>query len=864
MGGSDVRLEKELALSLETRMNTKRCPDCQKLLRAEASACHRCGHVFAEVSKRSLQQQHRRDTLDLRGRDPSNPDGRDKLGSYRRDKSTQFGRVRNTLDLRGRDKSAPTDGQQRTIPPASPHRAGHYAGLHPEDQPYQSTIFSAQQALAIQTAARAPVEADVEPLPSPSTNLSADDVPTYVMPRLVRERTPLPPVASRPRRRRKRVLPLVITLLCLLLLLAGSFTVYALMNRGSAANSLVLAAQPNLLRVGDSLILTGKGFGVGDPISFIHDGNHPLLNGNGKPLQARATDLGTFLVAITIPANWSVGQHSIYAIDLGRDQSQSAGTTVTVEQSSLAPPLLALAAPQANLGAAAPGVVSRQTITLINAGGRQVVWQASSDQPWLTLTPSSGTFSGRGIATVLVNRGALAPQPYRGHITFIQQGKTNRPLTLTVNMVVTPAPPASLTVSAVSLSYLGTQTANPASQPLTLQNTSGQAIDWSSAVITGNGVNWLSLSPASGHLTAHSRETVTVSAQSQQMALGTYDGTIGFKGGMNPIVSVTMSVIAQGNLAASPPSLTFAAVGQNPSAQAITLQNSGGETVSWSVSAATVDGAHWLAASPASGSVPPGGSATVSISINAASLAPRAYQGTLTFSYNGASLQVPVSLTVSVPPAPAIGVNQSSLNFTTLLNTDPTAQSFTITNTGNAILHWATAENQNGASFAPLSPSSGSLNPAQAATVTVSPTVVGYNAGILSTTITITDSDSGSKVASQSVNVSVAIVDQAMISLSTTTMDFSQSSSDPSSEQLLAISNIGTEPLNWTAQSSAPWLSANMLSDTVAPNAVDEIDVECDATGLSPGTYSATLTISDSDLNTPVAPQTLTVTLIVN
>src|SRR5579875_3086184 len=32
-----------------------------------------------------------------------------------------------------------------TLPPASPHRAGHYAGLHPEDQPYQSSIFMAQR-----------------------------------------------------------------------------------------------------------------------------------------------------------------------------------------------------------------------------------------------------------------------------------------------------------------------------------------------------------------------------------------------------------------------------------------------------------------------------------------------------------------------------------------------------------------------------------------------------------------------------------------------------------------------------------------------------------------------------------------------
>src|SRR5947209_4476117 len=35
--------------------------------------------------------------------------------------------------------------QRRSIPPASPHHAGHYSGLHPEDQPYQSSIMSVQR-----------------------------------------------------------------------------------------------------------------------------------------------------------------------------------------------------------------------------------------------------------------------------------------------------------------------------------------------------------------------------------------------------------------------------------------------------------------------------------------------------------------------------------------------------------------------------------------------------------------------------------------------------------------------------------------------------------------------------------------------
>src|ERR1700730_13486043 len=73
-------------------METKRCPSCHKILRADARICSRCRYAFIQ----------------------------------------QKSRVANSPS-------------QRTIPPASPHRAGHYSGLHPEDQPYQSSMLMIQR-----------------------------------------------------------------------------------------------------------------------------------------------------------------------------------------------------------------------------------------------------------------------------------------------------------------------------------------------------------------------------------------------------------------------------------------------------------------------------------------------------------------------------------------------------------------------------------------------------------------------------------------------------------------------------------------------------------------------------------------------
>jgi hypothetical protein len=756
---------------------------------------------------------------------------------------------------------------RHSIPPASPHHAGHYAGLHPEDQPYQSAYIpvAVQSSATAQADTQTPSAAKKRAARTRYAERSAADTPTRViMPDPQSDERRLSPPGITTETRRKRVVSITLVIFCLILLVSGSTLAYAFINKSPAANSLLLIAQPNQLRVQDTLTLSGKGFGANDLIYFIHDGNHPILDGNGKQLSAHADALGNFSVQVQVPANWNVGQHSIYAIDIERNESLSIVATVTIEQSSLAPPMLTISTTQLDLDAAAPGIISKQNITLVNKGGRQLVWQASSDQPWLSIFPNNGTFSGSSIVSIAVNRGTLPPQSYRGHITFIQRGHSSQMLTLTVAMSVKLAPPASLTVSATSLTYQGTEAQNPADQTLTLQNGSDQGIDWSSAVITGNGANWLSISPERDHLAAHSSETITVTVRSQQLATGSYTGFIGFKGGTNPVVPVALSVVTPGNMSASPPSLTFSAVGENPPVQAITIQNSGGEMLNWSVSASTVDGANWLLPSPASGSLNPGASANIAVAVNGAALSPRSYQGTLTFAYNGMLKEVPVALTVSVPPAPIISLSQNTLNFSTILGTNPAVQTVTITNSGNAVLNWVTSEDQNGASFAPVSPASGSLSPMQSAHLTIAPDVSHQNAGTLSTKLTIADGSVKTKVASQQVMVTIVIKDQAMIALSQSSMTFNQSSDIPSSSQLLTINNSGSQPLNWTLQSSASWLSADTSSGTIAVGGNALLNVQADTTGLTPGTYTATLVVSDSDPSSPVGPQTVTVTLTVS
>ena len=832
-------------------METKRCTNCYKLLRADTEMCSRCGYIFAD--KRQITP------------------------------------VRN--------------GAKRSIPPASPHRAGHYSGLHPEDQPYQSTVIAAQRPPANTVNLRdSSIHDEPTRRPSPTGNRSSETerhyeaaipsrqlqqvqappvlpyfpdtppmAPPSPAPYMPVSHTPLPAVYMPPTPRRRflprgRFVPTVLAISCLFLLVASSLLAFIYINKKPVLDKQSLSVLPAQVRVTDNFTLSGNGFGVNDLISFTHDSNLPLLDVNGKSLKAHADDTGAFSLQVVVPTTWQVGQHSIFALDIGREQSVSVRTVITVEQSSLAPPLLQLASSSLDLGANAPGTVIKKTILLTNGGGQQLTWQASSDQPWLALSPGNGTFSGSTAVQVTANSSTMVPQSYAGHITFIQRGDTAHPLKLTVTMTVKAAPPANLTIAPVALTYSGTTTQNPGAQTITLQNTSSQPLDWSSMVTTGDGANWLSISPISAHLVAHGTETVTVNVQTSQVAVGTYQGSIHFKGGTNPSVTVVLSVMAPGDVVVSPPTLSFSSTGQNPAPQTITLQNSGGSPLDWSATTATVDGANWLLPALSGGHLEAGQAESVSIAINVAGLRPQSYQGTISLTYgtNGLVKQVPVALTVSVPPAPAITLNQGMLNFTTLAGANPAPQAFTITNTGNATLNWVIAEDQNGASFAPLSATSGSLAPTKSTLISVRPNITGVGAGVLATTITVSDRDSGSQVHVQKIVVNITIKDQAVISLSTGGMSFNQDSTVTESSQLLVITNTGTQALNWAVQPSVSWLTTDVPSGSLAPGASVTIDIHCNSSSLTPGNYPAPLTVSDSDSGTPVTPQAVTVALTVS
>src|SRR6266478_3954740 len=199
---------------------------------------------------------------------------------------------------------------------------------------------------------------------------------------------------------------------------------------------------------------------------------------------------------------------------------------------------------------------------------------------------------------------------------------------------------------------------------------------------------------------------------------------------------------------------------------------------------------------------------------------------------------------------PSMVVTPSALSFSAIQGTHPAPQSFTISNTGNAPLKWAAAEDVNGSAFAPVSPKQGTVAPDKTAVITVTPDITRAPAGFIDALITISDTDKGTRVRSQ--QVAITILNQAVINVSSTTMIFTTTNST----QSLVITNTGSAPLNWTlVQPLSPWLSVDVTGGTLSPGESQTVKVTCDSTDLSVGNHTATFVISDTDTGTPVVPQ---------
>ncbi len=220
------------------------------------------------------------------------------------------------------------------------------------------------------------------------------------------------------------------------------------------------------------------------------------------------------------------------------------------------------------------------------------------------------------------------------------------------------------------------------------------------------------------------------------------------------------------------------------------------------------------------------------------------------------SHQANIRVVVAQPPqaAPWIGLDTHLIDLT-VAQTSPTAnQVVTVTNAGSGTLSWTAAESPD-VGWLSLSSASGGHND----TFTANIDVTGLNTGTYTTKILV--SDAGAANSPQEVLVRVKVVPSVapIIVLSPAGIDVSLAPSDPVYTQPVTVNNDGLNPLSWTAaeQGSVSWLSVTNGSGSDG----DAFNVNIDPAGLTPGTYTASVAVTDPSASN--SPQTLPISLLV-
>ena len=263
----------------------------------------------------------------------------------------------------------------------------------------------------------------------------------------------------------------------------------------------------------------------------------------------------------------------------------------------------------------------------------------------------------------------------------------------------------------------------PASKVYKLFNTSSAPLDWSA---TPN-QPWMSVSALQGTIPAGGSVAVTawINSNADELTAGDYAASVAFTNLTTGSGSTSRAValaVRNGVLDVSPTTglaTTRLPGGQiSPSYVTYTLANTGFANLTWSA-AKTSD---WVSVSPSAGTLQPGKSTTVTVSIlpPAGSFTEGVYTDTVTFTNvtngygnttRGVTLTISAGYLAVTPSTGLLSIGEPGGPF------DPSGIAYTLQNTGYGSISWTAAKTQ---SWMSLSGTGGTLAPGASVVVTAS------------------------------------------------------------------------------------------------------------------------------------------------
>jgi Viral BACON domain len=841
------------------------CPSCQEPLPGTAKYCAKCGkHLPAsEHSLNMVDENVVAPTIEICHRPAAQKVTRFFAKNAGNGTNTQHASSRITATVQ-RPQSNDLVSSNQTNPAIQPQMSEQDVTV---DELHRRANW--EKVVTHKTPRVAPVVETPPAVPVVYKSLASSTPPALIS---VRSTPP-----KKPPRLPMRFFSWISILVLLSLLLGGVFGLAVSFGRGFLAQAthisrvFELKVTPSNSAIGGIITLHGTGFSPNGRIGLTRDTNIILMDIGGMNI-IHADSQGSFSDTVIVDPSWEAGSHIIHAEDAISHKSASFTVFVTGQSMSLRPSHLLFSPNTIDLGSGDQATNTTQFVTLSNTGGGQIIWQATATQPWLLITPKSGTLSYNQKMSVEVaaDRSNLQVGVYAAGLFFTSNtGQAALPVQMSVTQLQ-PGHEAVLQLTPALVSFTGTDgAANPPSQIVTVSNPGVLSLQWTATSVTNDGSSWLSIYPQSGTAAKGGSQAVTISVNTSTMLPGVYSGSLTFVSqgtiaakDSPQTIFVSLVVLPQCSIQISPGGLTFASalLQPSPTGKVMSLGVSQGcsAALPWSTTVTTSSGGKWLSIGPTGGVTP----ANPVVTVNSTGLKPGAYNGSITFNWPGGTQDVPITFTVSQATTPIVTAAPATIAFSGIIGkTVSLTQALTITNNGGGTLAWkASAVTAIGGAWLSISSTSGTILPHVSSPITVTATLLRtLTAGTYTGTITIVGTDSlGHPANGSPISIPVNLVVRAPLCIlqapSVAAETFSaEAGSNPKTQAFTAgVTGNCTGKVTITPTTSMAsgtgWLTVSPASATVPSGASAQftVSVKSKSARLAPGKYTGSISLTAS------------------
>ena len=463
---------------------------------------------------------------------------------------------------------------------------------------------------------------------------------------------------------------------------------------------------------------------------------------------------------------------------------------------------------------------SRLSVGVTNEGRGDLIWEATISHAWISVNPSADTTGSGGTAPLVisVDRGKLDPGEHQGSVDVVSNGGSySVPITISI-------PRPVLAINSREADFRGDL------ERITLQvsNIGSGELVWGMR----HAPPWLAVEPDSA-ITARVSTPVVLTVRRDSLQAGEHRASILLVSNSTSEPQIEIEVIMQVPesplLRVTPDSLDF---GTGTVELGLEIANANNGELTWQLETDAL----WLSLDGTSGQLGLLGGTHLSATVDREGLQARVYEGQITVSSNGGTINVPV--TMDVPQNPILAADMQTLALT---DSAPIG-SIRIWNAGTGRLSWETGGDQEWLRVSPESGTTLSEEDTLAVAAQTGQLPAGRHEGEV-----LISSDGGEW---QTV-VELVVAERPVLEVSPTGIDLGLDLAD----RQLILTNAGNVPVSWAVSGASTWLQLSANAGDLSLGAKDSLVVSVRRDNLEPGMHEAALKLESEagSLEIPVS-----------